>query len=72
MQSMAKGQHQLNSTEVNDPMMTIRSDLQNTSAGEYRNYGTSGKVDVIAGVLSESFWPGNDMQRPHAASIENG
>lgn len=53
-------------------MMTIRSDLQNTSAGEYRNYGTSGKVDVIAGVLSESFWPGNDMQRPHAASIDNG
>jgi hypothetical protein len=53
-------------------MMTIRSDLQNTSAGEYRNYGTSGKVDVIAGVLSESVWPGNDMQRPHAASIENG
>lgn len=69
---MAKGKHQLNSTEVNDPMMTVRSDLQNTSAGEYRNYGTSGMVDVIPGVLSESFWSDNDMQRPHTASLENG
>ena len=35
---------QLKSNEVNDPMMTIRSDLQNTSVGKYRNYETSGMV----------------------------